>query len=389
MGRVGMGVEVREKSIRFTFVPGKPTLMVNGAPAAPTPANVKWAYRLADEIRDRIRHGTFSMAEYFPLAGTAGEQITVAKQLETWLAALRIKASTKAGYETCIRFWKAAICNDRLDVLGDRPLRSVKHSEILTAIGSNPKLSGKTVNNRTSVLSSAFDLAVLDNLMPSNPMVSVPRAKHQKMPISPFSADESARILAGAAKRYPGQLANMIEFWFRTGMRTSELVGLKWLSIDMVAGTALVHEALVTGIEEDSTKTGKTREVKLDGRALAALQRQKAHTFVGQENVFLDPFTSKPWANTQAFSRRIWVPLLKAVSVTYRRPYNIRHARATEMLMAGVNPAFAAKQLGHDINVFLKDYAKWLPGANDAVEMAKLEIVPQTFPETPSVTGGR
>ena len=39
MGRTGAGVEVREKSIRFTFVPGKPTLMVDGKPVLPTPAN--------------------------------------------------------------------------------------------------------------------------------------------------------------------------------------------------------------------------------------------------------------------------------------------------------------------------------------------------------------
>lgn len=373
MGRKGVGVEVREASIRFTFVPGKPTLMVGGKPALPTPANVKWAYRLADEIRERIKHDTFSMAEYFPLAGTAGEQITVGKQLDTWLAAQRIKASTKAGYETCVRFWKAAVCNDRLELLGDRPLRALKHSEILTAVGSNPKLSGKTINNRTSVLSSALDLAVLDKLLPNNPMVSVPRAKQQKKPIQPFTVDESARVLAAVAKRHPGALANLVEFWFRTGLRTSELFGLKWDSIDMVAGTALVHEARVAGVEEDSTKNRRTREVRLDGRAMVGLQRQKALTFMAGAHAFVDPFTGAPWANTQAFSRRVWVPLLKAASVTYRRPYNIRHTRATEMLMAGVNPAFAAKQMGHDVNVFLGIYAKWLPGSQDDAEMAKLE----------------
>lgn len=364
MGRTGTGVEVRAKSIRFTFVPGKPTLMVNGEPAKPTPANVKWAHRLAAEIRERMRFGTFSMAEYFPLSGGTGAPMTVGAQLDTWLGGLRIKSSTRTGYQTCVRFWKAAI--------GETPLRALKHSDILTALAST-ELGGKTINNRTSVLNNALDLAVLDKLLPSNPMAGLARAKQQKAPIQPFTANESERILAAVAKRYPGQLANMVEFWFRTGMRTSELFGLKWSSVDMVANTALVHEARVAGVEEDSTKTSKTREVRLDARALVSVQRQKALTFMAGAHVFVDPFTGKPWANTQAFSRRVWVPLLKLAGVTYRRPYNIRHTRATEMLMARVNPAFSARQLGHDVKVFLDVYAKWLPGSQDDAEMAKLE----------------
>lgn len=358
------GVEVRANSIRFTFLPGKPTLMAEGVPIRPTAANIARANKLAHEIRERIKYKTFSMAEYFPVNGIVGA-LTVADHLDTWLSALLVKTSTRVGYTTAARFWKAEI--------GDKPLRALKHSDVLVALANHQALAGKTVNNRTSALRMALDLAVRDKLIPANPMEGLPRATQQKKPIEPFSGDESARILAGVSKRYPGPLSNMIEVWFRTGLRTSELFGLKWSSIDMVAGTALVHEARVTGVEEGTTKTGKTREVRLDARALAALQRQKAHTFMAGSHAFVDPFSGKPWQNTQAFSRRVWVPLLKAVSVTYRRPYNIRHTRATEMLMAGVNPAFAAKQLGHDINVFLTIYAKWLPGAQDEAEMAKLE----------------
>lgn len=374
MGRVGAGIEIRARSIRFTFVPGKPTLMVNGAPALPTPANVKWAHRLAAEIRERIRFGTFSIAEYFPLAGTAGAPMTLSTWLDTWLAAQRIEASTRTGYGTVVRFWQAAI--------GDKPLRSLKHSDVLTAIADRPLLSGKTVNNRVSVLRAALSLAVRDGLLSANPIVGLERAKQQKPPLEPFTADESARILTAAAKRYPGALSNMLEFWFRTGLRTSELFGLRWGDVDAVNGTALVRGALVAGIEKSSTKTHKTREVRLDARALAALQRQKASTFLVGGHVFPDPFTGKPWANTQAFSRRVWVPLMKLAGVAYRRPYNIRHARATEMLMAGVNPAFAARQLGHDVVVFLNVYAKWLPGSGDDAEMAKLDTSP-ILPQAP------
>jgi hypothetical protein len=51
----------------------------------------------------------------------------------------------------------------------------------------------------------------------------------------------------------------------------------------------------------------------------------------------------------------------------------LRHTRATEMLMAGLRPAFSARQLGHDVAVYRSVYAKWISGADDDAEMAKRE----------------
>ncbi len=43
------------------------------------------------------------------------------------------------------------------------------------------------------------------------------------------------------------------------------------------------------------------------------------------------------------------------------------------MLMAGMRPAFCAKQLGHSVEMFLRTYAKWIDGDQNALEMARLE----------------
>ena len=51
----------------------------------------------------------------------------------------------------------------------------------------------------------------------------------------------------------------------------------------------------------------------------------------------------------------------------------MRHTYATLMLMAGMTPAFCAGQMGHSVDIFLRTYAKWIPGAGDAAEMARLE----------------
>lgn len=109
MGDHGQGVEVRPNSIRLHFTLDgqslKRTLRTNGAPMAPTPANIRYAQRLAAEIRERIQLGTFSMAEYFPAdpEASTGVGVTLGRQLDTWLDAQRIEASTRAGYSSSVR----------------------------------------------------------------------------------------------------------------------------------------------------------------------------------------------------------------------------------------------------------------------------------------------
>lgn len=371
MGRSGSGVDVRARSIRVTFTLAgqqqRQTLYLNGEPMPPTPANIRYAERLASEIREKIRLGLFSMAEYFPASGDTAQVVTVSEQLDTWLDAQRIETSTKAGYSSASRFWEAT--------LKDTAVRALKHSDILKALASRPDLSGKTVNNYVSVLREAMELAVRDGLLQSNPVADVPRAKHQKDPPDPFSAEETARIVAAAAARYPGQVHNLVEFWIWTGLRTSEVFGLSWENVDLASGTLLVAEAVVRGEHKSNTKTNTARTVKLNSRALAALQRQRQHTLMAGGRVFQDPRYGTPWVDERAFRRSFWTPLLKHLSIRYRRPYNMRHTYATAMLMANMTPAFCAKQLGHSVEMFLRTYAKWIDGDQNELEMQRLEAV--------------
>lgn len=368
MGRSGDGVEIRESSIRLSFtldgVRHRHTLMLNGEPIAPTPANVKYAKRLSVEIREKIRLGVFSVAEYFPASGVASP-LTVGTQLDEWLKTQDIEGSTKSGYESAIRFWKAAF--------GDKALRALKLSDILKTVAARPDLTGKTKNNYVSVLNQALALAVDDGLIGENPADKVPRYVHQKEPPDPFTADEREQVIREAHRRYPGQVANLIEFWLWSGLRTSELFALHWDKIGLAAGEVLIDEALVKG-ERKGTKTNHARTLKLNSRALGAIKAQKAHTFLAGAEVFQDPRYGQAWLDERAFRRSFWSPILKGLDIRYRRPYNCRHTYATTMLMAGMAPAFCARQLGHSVEIFLSTYAKWLNGEQDDREMARLEM---------------
>ena len=127
------------------------------------------------------------------------------------------------------------------------------------------------------------------------------------------------------------------------------------------------------GVHKDRTKTNVARTVKLNSRALDALQRQRAHTQLAGGAVFNDPRMGKPWIDERAFRRSFWTPTLKRLGIRYRRPYNMRHTYATVMLMAGMNAAFCARQLGHSVEMFHRTYAKWLDGEQNDREMERLE----------------
>jgi integrase len=99
--------------------------------------------------------------------------------------------------------------------------------------------------------------------------------------------------------------------------------------------------------------------------------------------VFPDPRTGERFTDDEPPRELWWRPCLKRLGIRYRSPYETRHTYATMMLMQGVAPAFAARQMGHSIEMFLRTYSKWIDGGQNAAEMAKLErlfspVLPQT-----------
>lgn len=371
MGRKGSGVEVREKSIRLTFTLAdgtaeRQTLYLDGEPVRPTPANVKYANRIAAEIRVKIEAGMFIMGEYFPHAETATTNHTIAGAIKHYKEAARGEESTLKAYRSALTFWEAE--------LGTKNFRSLVKSDILKALKKRPHISGKTISNYVSVLRLVFQLLVDDRVLKENPVVPID-APHQAPEVDPFTADEAEAIIDHVRRTYDEQVFNYIEFRFFTGARPSELAGLKWPNVDLRSGYFLIEETIVETHAKDRTKTFRTRKVLLNSRSRAAIERQMARTFmVDREGfVFIDPRTEGPWSRVDFFRRYYWAPTLQKLRIRYRKPYNTRHTYATMMLMAGMKPAFCAKQLGHDIKVFLETYSTWLDGDADDLEMQRLE----------------
>lgn len=378
------GIKPHRQGIQISFCWNgerhRPTLGIQ-----PTPANLKYASRLKGEIERAIALGTYTLEQYvnhFPTSRIARsvpkqqDKPTFKKIADRWIAASsNLSTGTLIKYKQALQFW--------LDRIGAEPIDNIQYSTI-AALANAQGWGAKNRNNMLIPLRRVMETAFLDGVIDSNPAERVKNGKVQKEPPDPLTADEVDAVLAHMQK-YDAQIVNLFEFSFFTGMRPSEVISLRWGDIDQMRGLARVKRARTFG-EEHETKTFKVRDVELNSRAKAALARQKPLTFLKDGYVFDNPVTGEPYSEERPLRRAYWNPTLKALGMRERNFYQTRHTYATLNLMAGANPMWVAKQLGHaTMQMVLMVYAKWIDGADKSNERGKIDsMFTETATKTPS-----
>jgi integrase len=280
---------------------------------------------------------------------------------------ITVAKSTRALYRSAVNgFW----CK----VLQGRLMKDLKHTDLAKALADKSKeVTGKTINNYLIPLRMIFQVALAEGVVVQDPTTLLKNRRVQKPEPDPFTLAEVDRIVTHLGKHHPEQVMNYYEFAFTTGLRPSEQIAVRWTDIDWEKKTIRIQRANVMGEEKD-TKTHTVRDVELCDRALAALKRQRKHTFIrGQVEIFDNPLTHKAWADDQSQRRGYFHPALKALGIRKRNAYQTRHTYATISLMAGANPSYIARQLGHVTTAMLfKHYSKWLDGQDFGRERSKV-----------------
>lgn len=367
MGRRGTGtVEPLRGSIRLKFTVNG-TRCVEPLTLDPTPANIKAATRLMERIQSAIHNGTYRRGDFFEGTGEPRATQTFSEYAVEWMKTKVIAKSTRDSYEVAL----SASWNEPL---GDKRLGEIRYSDIAKAISARAEtVSGKTINNHLIVLRGVFDTAMKDGLIDKDPTAGVENLSHQSPPPDPFDREERDAILARLAEKFDPQVSNYFTLAFDTGLRPSEQIVLGWPDIDWNRRKAKISKARVSG-EEKGTKTNTVREVDLSDAALAAMERQKAFTFMKRPDgpIFENPETGKPWNDLQVQRRRYFGPTLTALKIRHRDMYQTRHTFATLLLMGGVNPTYISRQLGHaNTGMLFKVYGTWIEGADRGAEAAK------------------
>ncbi|MGF6706981.1 tyrosine-type recombinase/integrase [Pseudomonas frederiksbergensis] len=113
---------------------------------------------------------------------------------------------------------------------------------------------------------------------------------------------------------------------------------------------------------EERTKTRTERQVMLNSRALHAIEEAeriaKQRTQQSRRKQAKSPFVFPPTKNFEFIQQasvtdKHFQAALTDLKLRARRQYNCRHTYATMCLMAGMNPAFIATQLGHSVQMLL------------------------------------
>lgn len=126
----------------------------------------------------------------------------------------------------------------------------------------------------------------------------------------------------------------------------------------------------------DRVKTKKYRDVLLNDRAVHALEEVKKLTGDRGGHVFMTAGSEDgDWIRSSSTPKEYLVRALNALGIRRRRQVDTRHTYATMCLMAGMNPAFIANQLGHSVQMLLSTYAKWLNSTSDWAELQKLDTL--------------
>ena len=331
---------------------------------APTPRNLAFARNLRGRIMDEIAKGVFDYATHFPASNRArlltkdpGAIELVGDRLDAWLTAVKplIAHSTWLGYDKAVR-------NVLLPAFGKLRLRELTRAAIRTWIGEQTT-SAKRINNVLTPLRQMLAEALDEGTIQADPMhgLTVRRKGPKEDDIDPFTPEESAAILTAC----DGQFRNLVQFALWTGLRTSELIGLRWQDIDWRHGLVLVRQAQVAGQTKGTKTEAGRREVKLLPPAFEALKAQKSHTLLANDRVFHDPRTGEPWLGDKQIREWHWRPTLKRAQVRYRYPYQTRHTYASTLLSAGENPVWVASQMGHkDWVMIVRTYGRWIPSVD-------------------------
>lgn len=366
------GIKPHRKGIQITFYWNseryRPTLRIE-----PTASNLKYANRLKGEIEKSIALGTYTLERYatdFPTSKLAQSAPKPAKK-KTFrdMAILWQKSVSHLSHGTLVKYNQAL--NFWLEYLGDTPIDDIQFSTI-AALANSQSWNAKNRNNMLIPLRSVLELAFLDGIININPASRIKNGKVQKEPPDPLTLEEIDLVL-DHMRKYDEQIYNYFEFAFFTGMRPSELISLRWGDVDFRGSTARVERARTFGVEH-APKTYETRDVELNKRAVAAITRQKKHTFLKDGYVFENPVTSLPYTEDRPLRRAYWNPTIKSLGLRERTCYQTRHTYATLNLMAGANPMWVSKQMGHaNMQMLLTVYAKWINGADRSKECAKLD----------------
>ena len=376
--------------------------------------------------RRRLRRGGFASSRQAAAArqrvladtavGAAGQGWTVARWLRHWLSTLplQVRPSTAAGY-------RAHAEEHLIPYLGRHTLArlTVGHLEAMFAdIAAHSTRDGQPVTAATlqrirATLRRALNVAVREQLLEVNParLVLLPRpVRHRPLPWSPARvaawrrSGEHPKVAVWTPLQLARFLATVREDWLFAlwwlaalrGPRRGEICALRWVDVDLHAGTLTVSRQVTRAAGRLHAGPPKTpagqRTIALDTATVVVLREHQ------RRQRLLRRAAGSDWQNTGLVftwpdGRPIgpdWLThrfhhLVTISGLPPVRLHDLRHGAATLALAAGTDLRVVQDTLGHSNYAFTADtYTAVLPEvAFHAAEATARLVLTVLDPATP------
>lgn len=241
---------------------------------------------------------------------------------------------------------KYTISNYRLDLegfkkfLGDAALEKIDYLVLrkYLAILKEKNLKNRTVGRHLSTLRSFFKFLIREGYLKTNPIASLSSPRQEK-PLPLFLTEEEVTKLIDSVKLKDERGFRdraVVETFYSTGIRVSELVGLNIEDVDFIGGVAKVIG-----------KGKKERIVPIGDIALSAirayLEKRRKEREAGA--LFLNKSGKRI---TDRGIRNIIDKYIRIASIRQGvSPHTLRHSFATHLLNRGADLRSVQELLGH------------------------------------------
>ena len=276
-------------------------------------------------VRAQILEGRYEPEK--PRVVTLGEWL--AEYMQTVTA---VSLSQQKGYA---KFWT--------ETLGSRHITGIRTGElerIQASLRESGKLAPSTINRHFAFLKHVLNVALRDGLMKENPVKGVQFFKEPKGRTVFLSEADEAKL----KEVFPPEFWPFVEFAIHTGLRQSEQFHLRWEDIDTASRVLTVPVS----------KSGETRHVPLNERALGILRELKERQVILSPWVFPSPVDHTKPRDGNAFYKKVFVPAVEKAGLSGVVWHTLRHTFCSRLVQAGIPLTTVQKLAGH------KDYSTTL-----------------------------
>ena len=359
-----MGVKVREKKkgsgVWWIFIDHQ-----GRRKAKKVGRDKKVAENIAKKVEAKLALGDMGLVENKTVAAATFEEY--ANTWKTLTVPATCKPSTVSDYQGILK-------NHVLPVFGKTTVNEINRFMVKRFLMKKitDGFASSTVTHMKNAVSGVLNLAVDDEILPTNPAHNVGKIFKRQNPkpkIDPFNTGELAILLGSYQIHFPRPYPLILTL-ARTGIRFGEGLGLQWKDIDFKGRFITIERSLSKGRLE-TPKNGQSRKVDMSQQLTNTLRELKHHRKVETlkrgwarmpEWVFVT-MNGEPYH--ESYIRRMFYKALKKENLRKIRVHDLRHTYATLRISKGDNIADVSNQLGHHSVKFTMDiYYHWVPGGS-------------------------